>query len=230
MTRKDVMKEIIGLLCGFCFAVIAIYLNVSGTIGKTALLIILAFSIAGGLAIANYDRIHFKGGGFDVKTMRKEINLAKDSAIDEIRKEVSEQKESIALLINEQDEKLRKTIEMAAPPTLSLLDKNIEKTDSGYKAILRFKPSKNQLLGQIALMSKITDETNAKITKFWPKLGPAFITGPDSEKISNDGKEAILTYGLMAVGYPEVELHLSDSAKVEVSGNLLTEQVVFEIK
>lgn len=227
------MKEIIGLLCGFSFAVVAIYLNVTGTINKSVLLIILAFSVATGLAIANYDRIHFKGGGFDIKTMRKEINIAKDTAIDEIRKEVSEQKESIALLIktaNEQEEKLRKTIEMAAPPTLSLLDTNIEKTDSGYKAILRFKPSKNQPLGQIILMAKVTNGTKAKIIDFWPRLGPAFITGPDSKKISDDGKEALLAYGVMAVGYPEVELHLSDSAKVDVSGNLLTEPVVLEIK
>ena len=228
------MREIIALVVGIGFGVIAIGLNVNGYISKTFLGFLLVFAIAVGIAIANYDRlIRFKGGGIDMEMAKKEVDSAVDSGIEEIKKEVKRQKDEISLLINtanDQEEKLRKTIKMAEPPTLSFLDSNVVKTDLGYKAILRFKPSKNQPLGQIILIAKITDETSAKITNFWPKPGPPFTTGPDSKKISNDGKEARLAYGIMAVGYPEVELNLSESAKVMVSGNLLIEPVVLEIK
>lgn len=228
------MREIIALLWAICFAVVGIALNVNGYISKAVLTILLIFGVGGGLAIANYDRlIRFKGGPIDMEMAKKEFNTAVDAGIEEIKKEVKRQKDEITLLINtanEQEQKLRKTIEMAAPPMLSLLDTNIEKTGWGYKAILRFKPSKNRPLGRIVLIAKVKEDKNAKITNFWPHVGLPFLTGPDSKKISDDGKEARLIFGVMGVGCPEAELHLSDSARVEISGNLLTEPVVLEIK
>lgn len=128
------------------------------------------------------------------------------------------------------EKKLGKTMEMAAPSTLSLLSKEITKTDSGYRALLKFKPSKNQPLGQIVFLAKVADGFSAKITDFWPVLGPPFTTGPDSKKISDDGKDARLIYGLMAVGCPEVELKLSDAGKVLVSGNHVLKPFTVDIK
>ncbi len=130
------------------------------------------------------------------------------------------------------EKKLGKTAEMAAPPTLSLLQEKVEitKTDSGYTALLIFKPSKNKQLGQIALIAKVIGESSGKIVDFWPRAGPAFLTGEDSKKISADGKKARLIFQLIGVGNPHVELKMSEASKVLISGSHDLKALIIDIR
>jgi len=94
------MKDIIALLWLVCISGLAIYLHVRNSLPKISMTILFALAIFGGLAISNYDLItRFEGLGLKVDTARKEIDIAKSNALSEIKKEVSEQKKSIEMLI-----------------------------------------------------------------------------------------------------------------------------------
>lgn len=149
--------------------------------------------------------------------------------------QVTNHEQSITSLIEtarESTENLQKVVDMAAPPTLSLLQEKVEitKTDSGYTALLVFKPSKNRPLGQIVLMAKVMDDSPGKITDFWPRNGPGFLTGADSKKISEGGNEGQLVFQLIGIGYPEVELKMSAASKVLIVGNHDLKPVTIDIK
>ncbi|TKJ39577.1 MAG: hypothetical protein CEE38_02315 [Planctomycetes bacterium B3_Pla] len=93
------MKLILGLLAFICFSTITIYLSVEKRMDHKLTVILLAFSILSGIAIANYDVIRkFKFGGLEVETAKKEISDAKDDAISAIKQEIEKQKESVAIL------------------------------------------------------------------------------------------------------------------------------------
>jgi hypothetical protein len=132
--------------------------------------------------------------------------------------------------INQLERELKKTKYMAAPPTLSLVQQKVEitKTDSGYTALLTFKPSKNTQLGQITLIAKV--ESGGKIVDFWPRVGPAFLTGEDSKKITEDGNKARLIFQLIGIGNPEVELKMSEASKVLISGSHDLKPLIIDIK
>lgn len=103
------MKEVVALLWVICVAVIAIYLHVNKTIDKTSTGMLFTLAIIVGLVIANYDLISkFKGLGIEVETARKEIDIAKGKALSEIEKEVAEHKESISMLIRNENELSKK--------------------------------------------------------------------------------------------------------------------------
>ncbi len=105
------MKEIIALLWGICIVVVAIYLHVNNNLGKASTSLLFTLAIVGGLAIANHNLLKkFKGLGVEVETARGEINAAKGEALSEIEKDVTEHKESIAMLIRTGNE-LSKTLE-----------------------------------------------------------------------------------------------------------------------
>ena len=94
------MKEVIALLWGICIVVVTIYLVVNNNVSKTAAGMFFAVAILGGLVIANYDVLKKVSGlGLEVETFRKEIDSVKEEALAEIKQEVAEHKESIALLV-----------------------------------------------------------------------------------------------------------------------------------
>lgn len=130
------------------------------------------------------------------------------------------------------EEQVKKAKEIALPPTLSLVQQKVEitKTDSGYTALLVFKPSKNKHLGQIALIAKVIGESSGKIVDFWPRAGPAFLTGEDSKKISADGKKAWLIFQLIGVGNPQVELKMSEASRVQISSSHIPEPFFVDIE
>jgi len=135
-------------------------------------------------------------------------------------------------MVKKLEEQVQKAKEIALPPTLSLVQQKVEitKTDSGYTALLVFKPSKNKHLGQIALIAKVIGESSGKIVDFWPRAGPAFLTGEDSKKISADGKKAWLIFQLIGVGNPQVELKMSEASRVQISSSHIPEPFFVDIE
>ncbi len=111
---------------------------------------------------------------------------------------------------------LNKQIE-DAKTTLSHRPPDIIKTDSGYTVKLTFQPSNINPIGMVGFGAKIISSSDTKILKFWPL--PPSSTGKDSMKISDDGKTVKLGYSLLGGGWPQVELQLSGSAQVVISGS-----------
>ncbi len=154
--------------------------------------------------------------------------------IDEQHSVIMEKDEKIAAL-EEHQRKLKQEVEgvnkKAEPNKISFLSKEIEKTDSVYKATLRFQPSKNEPLGQLVFIARLPKESNAKIIDFWPTLGGgAFQSGKDSKKISEDGQVARLIYSLMGPGYPTIELTVSEPTSILIEGNNDLEKFLIKIE
>lgn len=140
------------------------------------------------------------------------ISLTKDSqTTDNSSKEVEESPAKIE--------------EVVTPPILSLLSKEINQTDSGYAALLKFEPSKNQPLRKITFVAKLVDNSSTKIVNF----SPVGISMDVLEKISSDGKEAQLTYTIMG-GYPKLKLETSDTCKILLSGSHITKPITVQIE
>lgn len=229
------MKETLALTWLVALTIVGIRYAVAGKINTRKLVAILSTALLGGFGIVNYDILEVlrAPGGFEIKTARREIRKEKNAAISEIRQEVSRLQDSMTLLIqdaNDTRKELEKTIEIAAPPTLSFFSKEITKTDEGYDVILKFKPSKNQHLGKIRFSARIVEDSSAKIINFWPHMGPAHITGKDSKKVSADGKQARLIYSLFSADYPEVELKVSETCTVVIAGSHDLKPFTLDIK
>jgi|GEM_PF-3011834 len=106
------MKVTIGLLIFVCITAITIHFTVSKKIDGKIALLFLSFAVLSGFVAANYEviqRFKFGSEGVELETAKKEIGSAKSTALTEIKTEVTNQKESIRLLIstaNETSEKL----------------------------------------------------------------------------------------------------------------------------
>ena len=124
----------------------------------------------------------------------------------------------------EVEEKPAEIEEVAGPPILSLSSKEINQTGSGYVALLKFEPSKNQALREISFVAKIVDGSRAKIINF----SPVGISMDVLKKIAPDGKEAQLTYTITG-GYPKLKLETSDTGKVMLSGSHIAKPIILEI-
>lgn len=228
-------KAVVGLLWGSILVVAAICLRVFGKVNDTTFGFLLIAGVAGGFLIANYDFIKKlkTPGGWEFETVRGEINKAKDEAIEQIRQEVTAHKEAIAELVSkakEQDKKLRKTMELAAPPTLALYGApETTKTEKGYKTILIFRPSKNEPFGQLSFVAVIQKASSGKIINLWPHVGPPCATGPHSQQKSENGREAGLVYSLMTAGWPQIELMVSEPCIVLIWGSHIPEPFQMEI-
>lgn len=106
------MEDIIALVVFALIAIIAISLSVKKKIETKLTIILLCFAIFSGIGIANYDLIKkIKWGDLEIETARNQINELKQDALDEIGKEIENQKESIKLLTanaNDTREKIEK--------------------------------------------------------------------------------------------------------------------------
>jgi hypothetical protein len=96
------MKEITGLLIFICIAVVTIYLSAAKRIDYKLTLTLLLFSILAGFTATNYDIIkRLKWGNFELEMAKKELQDAKNFAIQEIKDEIETQKESVELVIRD---------------------------------------------------------------------------------------------------------------------------------
>ena len=95
------MKEVIALFLFLCFSIPIIRLSTKGRIPLKLTITLLVFSLITGIVVYNHDMIYrIKGLGLEIETAKKEITGFKKSALDEISKEVKDQKASIGLLIS----------------------------------------------------------------------------------------------------------------------------------
>lgn len=135
------------------------------------------------------------------------------------------------LKIERLQSELEKTSEQARSPTLSLMSHESITNGNVRVVTLRFKPSKNQPLGQLRFVADLPVGTSVRITDFWPTLaGGAYQSGDGSKIIAPDGSSAMLRYSLMAAGYPTMELKLSGPSKVRIGGEYILEPIVFDVE
>jgi len=93
------MKELIGLLFLVCFATVTVYLAASKQIDFKMTVAFLLFCLAGAFLIPNHDIIkRIKYDVFEVETFERRVTQIKENAIEEMRKDVENQKKSLALL------------------------------------------------------------------------------------------------------------------------------------
>lgn len=128
-------------------------------------------------------------------------------------------------------EDVANTKRLAEPPSLIPSGKEINKDDKGITLLLQFKPSKNESLGMIEFLAEIEPNNSSKILDFWPSLkGGAFSSGPDSKKISADGKTARLIYSIIGFGNPTFEFKVSKPTNVRISGNYLAQPITLRVE
>ena len=138
----------------------------------------------------------------------------------------------LALQIRNIEQELDKAKAMAEPSKLIFNSNKIKKTDKGFLTTIRFKPTKNQSLGQIIFFAKLPDKSKAKILNFWPSIenSPAFQFGKQSKQIDGDGQNARLIYSLISFGYPSIDLEVSEATEVRIEGNYLIEPLDLKIE
>ena len=96
------MQEIIALLVLLSFAIVTFYLAVTKQIDGKLALLFLAFSLFAGFGIANYDLTkRGKWKDFEFEAFEQKVKETKESAIDEIRREVSTQKQNLETTKND---------------------------------------------------------------------------------------------------------------------------------
>jgi len=126
--------------------------------------------------------------------------------------------------------KVQQVQELSKAPSLTLSGNSLSKLENGYKLTLQFAPSKNVHLGILVFTAKIAGDSDVRIVRFSPSPeGPICQTGNDSEKLSPDGKTARLSYALMSVGRPKLDLTITGRATVEISGNRLEQSYVMSV-
>jgi hypothetical protein len=79
-----------------CVAIVTLYLSVTRKIDVKLTVSFLIFSIISGLAIANHDaikRIRYKDA--EIETFERQVNQLKESALQEIQKDVTDQKKAL---------------------------------------------------------------------------------------------------------------------------------------
>lgn len=135
------IKEIIAILFLLSFSIPTVRLIFAKKLEVKSAVAVLTFALFGAFAIANYDVIQkIKWGGIEVETAKQEITRIKESAIEDIKQEVGQQKESIKLLIsnaNDTREKLehqRKSLTDLVR-TASDLQKRIEEQKNAIQAL-----------------------------------------------------------------------------------------------
>ena len=126
------------------------------------------------------------------------------------------------------EEQVQKTTEMAAPPTLSLMEGVLTRNNLEHTRILWFKPSKNEYLGRVTFEANVIDESITKIIEF--RCDPDVRCTLERKSISEDGKQAHLSYSLVGVYYPRVELRSSGTCKVQISGSHIPEPFFIDIE
>jgi hypothetical protein len=169
----------------------------------------------------------------EISEIRKRVE-AQAATMDLVAKESADAKVLLGDLAHQNklaEEKIETIKELAAPPKLSLRNVETKDENGNYRAVLTFSSSKNEPLGILTFVSTIQGDTETKIVDFWPSLDSgAFQSGPDSKKISPDGKSARLIYSLMGAGSPSVILSTSGPATVEVRGSHELQPFTIEIQ
>jgi septal ring factor EnvC (AmiA/AmiB activator) len=134
-------KETIAIIFLLIFSIPTVCLIFAKKLEVKAAVTVLMFALLGAFGIANYDVIQkVKWGAIEVETAKQEITRFKENAIEDIKKEISQQKDSIILLIsnvNDTREKVEHQRESLTDlvRTASNLQKKIEEQKNAIQAL-----------------------------------------------------------------------------------------------
>ena len=121
---------------------------------------------------------------------------------------------------------LQEAKDVAKPPTLSPSVKQIDRTNYGYKVLLQFAPSKNEPLGALSFSVNVLEPSSAKVVA----IARRNLTTGDQKKISADGRHATISFSLLGVQRPVIELQLSEACIVGIEGSHLARSFTLEVK
>ncbi len=127
------------------------------------------------------------------------------------------------------ENELEEIREAVAPPKLVLKRKEINKTESGYTALLVFNRSKSGYLGIVSFAAQVLSDTSSRIVVLRP-ANTNYSTWEDGRETSGDGKAAWLSFQIMGVGNPIVELQTSGPCTVLLTGSHDLEALFLEIQ
>lgn len=143
------------------------------------------------------DDLELKLAPFLNIAMTKYPNLSIVHALEKLTNEIAEAKE------------------MAKPNTLSYSDINITKIEKGYEIHMRFKPRKDEPIGQIKLAATLINNSKAILID----IGSSGISVDVHEWISYDRKTAILKFSPMGGGIPAATITVSEKTAIKIEGN-----------
>lgn len=215
--------KIISFILSAIFAIGALYLTKPERAGLAKFLIfIIIISIIVGIVLEIRDVQEYKKQEAKTTKWRKKTEAAYKK-IDEQHSAIMEKDRKITNL-EEQQKKLGQDLEevdkKAKPNQIIFRSKKIERTESGLKVTLQFRPVKNEPLGQLVFIARLQRGTRSKILNFWPSpQGGAFLSGEKSKHIEDHGQAARLAYSLIGVGPPTIELTVSEPTSVRIEGN-----------
>jgi hypothetical protein len=93
------VKEIAGIAFLICLTVVTLYFVIVRRIGFKHFTALLVFAAVASFGIANYDLIkRFRWKDVEIETFERRVTTVKQEALDEINKQVNDQKDSIRLL------------------------------------------------------------------------------------------------------------------------------------
>lgn len=117
------MREIVALLFLISLALVAVYLNDRRPIEFRAFVALLVFAAVAAFGIENYDFIkRLRWKDVEIETFERRVTTVKQEALDEINKQVSDQKDSIRLLISNAND-TRSLLELQTKAVKDLLEK-----------------------------------------------------------------------------------------------------------
>lgn len=220
-----------GLILGICFVAIAVGLRVDGKVGDTAFIALLCLAVVSGFLIVKIGVTgRLTAGPFELETFHEDVNLIKDEALKEIRKEVVVLKEAVSSVVDKANKtrgELLKVADMASPPLLSLESSEVKQVDEVYEVLLIFKPSKNAPFAALVFSAEIVGNLEATIKD----LDAVLATTSRHKEISDDGKTARLQYvPLSTIGLQKLRLKLSAPCKVRIACSHMQKEVEFEVK
>ena len=146
--------------------------------------------------------------------------------------EFTKQKDTLNQLIiaaNTNTEKLREMIRLAEPPELRLSSQpTIQKIETGYEIMLKFKPPKDIYLGAIAFEVQVVNASAAKILDV-SRAGTG-ISMNVKHGFSEDRKIATVQYTPMDSGLQQIKIQVSGICKLSISGNYLAKPFSIVVK
>ncbi|MEN6578857.1 MAG: hypothetical protein ABFD90_21115 [Phycisphaerales bacterium] len=116
---------------------------------------------------------------------------------------------------------------LAQPARLVFTAQQIERSESGYRVLLQFKPTKNERLGRMEFDVSLPDGTNAIIKNIEPANN---IATSVQVYISPNGKSARNSFTPLDAGSLTLRLTVSEPTAFLLRGNYLETPLGFEIK
>lgn len=195
------MKEIIALIVFLSFAIVTIYLATTKQIDAKLTIVFIIFSLLAGFLIANYDFIkRFKWKDVELETFQRDVTTVKEQALDEIRKEVEDQKQSIKFLITNAND-TRDKLELQKKAVESLIEtvKKTEKSvDTQKETVEALNKRAEDTKKQIEILHRASSELAILLTKItWLQLETKSEFGTDRaqaaiQKITEDLNKIIV--------------------------------------